>query len=85
LINGRPISNAEKIAIITRGQSGQNQMAQAGLAKGIELAIGVPVMVTINIHTDLDVTNGVRDRIQAIILDERGQLITTKDKHVIQL
>jgi hypothetical protein len=69
-IDGRPISNAEKIVIITRGQSGQNQMVRAGLAKEIELAIGAPVMVMMNIHTDLDVANGVRGRIQAIILDE---------------
>jgi hypothetical protein len=55
LIDGQPISNAEKIMIITRGQSGQNQMAWAGLAKEIELVIGAPVMVTMNIHTDLNV------------------------------
>jgi hypothetical protein len=84
-IDGQPASNAKKIAIITRGQSGQNQMACAGLAKEIELAIGAPVMVTMNIHTDLDVANGVWGRIQAIVLDKRERLITTKDKHFIQL
>jgi hypothetical protein len=84
-IDGRPISNAEKIAIITRGQSGQDQIAWARLAKEIELAIGVPVMVTINIHTDLDVANGVQGRIQAIVLDERERLVTTKDNYVVQL
>jgi hypothetical protein len=56
--------------IVTRGQSGQNQMARAGLAKEIKLAIGAPVMVTMNIHMDLDVANGVQGRIQAIVLDE---------------
>jgi hypothetical protein len=58
-------------------------MGQIG--KEIKLAIGVPVMVMMNIHMDLDVANGVRGRIQAIILDEQEQLITTKDKHVVQL
>ena len=35
------------------------------------MAIGASVMVTLNIHMDLDVANGVHGMIQGIILDER--------------
>lgn len=59
LIDGCPVNNAEKIVIFTGGKSSQNQLEQAGLAREMELAIEAPVMVTMNIHTDLDVANGV--------------------------
>ena len=32
--------------------------------KEVELAIGAPVMVTLNIHTELDVANGVHSVIE---------------------
>lgn len=53
--------------------------------KDIELAIGAPVMVTLNIHTDLDVANGVRGEIEGIVLDERERLMTTRETHSIHL
>jgi ATP-dependent exoDNAse (exonuclease V) alpha subunit len=37
----------------------------------IELAVGMKVMVTSNVETDLDVTNGARGEIVEIILDPR--------------
>ena len=37
----------------------------------VELAIGMKVMVTINISTDLDVANGTHGEIVDIVLDER--------------
>ena len=36
-----------------------------------EIAIGAEVMVTLNIHTDLDVANGVRGVVEGLVLDER--------------
>ena len=36
-----------------------SQLERGGLMKEVELVIGVPVMVMFNIHTDLDVANGV--------------------------
>ena len=38
------------------------------LAREVKLAIGMKVMVTDNIETDLDITNGVRGEIVDIIL-----------------
>ena len=42
-------------------------------------------MVTLNIHTDLDIVNGVRGTIEGIILDEREQMNTTTESHTIHL
>ena len=36
------------------------------------LAKGMKVMVTLNIHTDLNIANGTRGEIQAIVLDPDG-------------
>ena len=38
--------------------------------KDVELAVGTPVMVTLNIHMDLDIVNGVRGVLKGIVLDE---------------
>jgi hypothetical protein len=53
--------------------------------KDVELAIGAPVMVTMNILTDLDVANGVRGHVEGIVLDEREHLITRNNSHSIHL
>ena len=42
-------------------------------------------MVTLNIMTDLDVANGVRGVIKAIVLDECDHSVGTKDGHTIKL
>jgi hypothetical protein len=84
-ISGRPVTNKQKIAIMTRTKGSKIQMERAGLMKEVELAIGAPVMVTMNILTDLDVANGVRGEIEDIIIDERDQQNITKNMHTIHL
>jgi ATP-dependent exoDNAse (exonuclease V) alpha subunit len=84
-VGGHPISNEEKIAILTQSKGSKTKSDRGGLTKEIELAIGAPVMVTLNIHTDLDVANGVRGTVEGIVLDERERLITTKETHIIRL
>jgi hypothetical protein len=85
MINGRPVTNEEKIAIMTRVKGSNSQMDRGGLMKEIELAIGAPVMVTLNIRTELDVANGVRGVIEAIVLDERERQTGTKEAQTIHL
>jgi hypothetical protein len=76
-IEGRPVTNKEKIAILTKKKGTKSQSDQGGLTKEIELAIGVPVMVTLNIRTEMDVANGVRGTLEGIVLDERERMIAT--------
>jgi hypothetical protein len=48
----------------------------------VELAIGMKVMVTINICTDLNVANGTQGEIMDIVLDERED---EKDLHTTKI
>ena len=80
-----PVTNDEKIAIMTRKKGLKSLMDRAGLMKEIELAIGASVMVTVNIQTDLDLANGVRGTIEAIILDERERAMSSSETHTIHL
>ena len=84
-INGQPLTNSEKIAVMAHTKGSKSHTERAGLSKDVELAIGAPVMVTLNILTDLDVANGVRGRIEGVVLDERERLIQTKDSHIASL
>ena len=65
---GRPLSLHERYALAQRGL-GDNRRKHKDLPEMIELAIGMKVMVTSNIATDLDITNGARGTIVDIILD----------------
>lgn len=49
----------------------RNRQERAGLSDEIELAIGMEVMVTFNISTDLDMANGARGHFVDIVLDPR--------------
>jgi ATP-dependent exoDNAse (exonuclease V) alpha subunit len=53
--------------------------------KEVELAIGAPIMVTLNIFTDLDLANGVRGEIEEIVVDERDRGNVMKNSPVIRL
>ncbi|CAK5283389.1 unnamed protein product [Mycena citricolor] len=52
---------------LSKGHAGNNM--EKDLPHLIELAIGMSVMVTNNVETDLDLTNGARGTIKDIILD----------------
>ncbi|CAK5266163.1 unnamed protein product [Mycena citricolor] len=67
---GAPLSVADRYALalhLSKGHAGNNM--EKDLPHSIELAIGMSVMVTNNIETDLDLTNGARGTIEDIILD----------------
>ena len=84
-IGGCPVSNEEKIAILSGSKGSKSHIDRGGLMKEVELAIGVPVMVTQNIQTDMDLANGVRGTIEGIVLDEREILITSTETHSIHI
>ena len=84
-IDGRPVTNSEKIAIISGAKGSKSRTDRAGLSKHVELAIGAPVMVTLNIHTDLDVANGVRGEIVGIVLNEQEDPSSIHERSTIHL
>jgi hypothetical protein len=59
-----------------------SQLDWGGLMKE---TIGAQVMVTLNIHTDLDVANGVRVVVEGIVLDEREQQVDASGTSCIHL
>ena len=82
-ITNRPLSLRERYALAQRS-SGDRRRKRKDLPETIELAIGMKVMVTSNIATDLDITNGARGIIVDVILNpeepplEDGSIITLK-------
>lgn len=69
IIDGQPLTPAERYAVITKeGQKKDGGEERAGLSKTVELTVGMPVMVTWNVHTELDVANGSRGEIVGIVL-----------------
>ncbi|KAJ7187076.1 hypothetical protein C8R46DRAFT_1274132, partial [Mycena filopes] len=70
---GRPLNLGERHNLAAhlskKSRRGQNNSMQVkDLPQEIELAIGMKVMVTSNLETDLDLTNGARGEIVDIIL-----------------
>ena len=82
-IKNRSLSLRERYALAQQS-AGDGRRKRKDLLEIIELAIGMKVMVTSNIATDLDITNGVRGIITDIILDpdepplEDGSITTPK-------
>ncbi|GLB44644.1 putative G-quadruplex DNA unwinding [Lyophyllum shimeji] len=73
----RPLTMQEKYCFESRHlqrNKGKRGRRKADLPRKIELAIGMKVMVTDNIETDLDVTNGARGEVVDIILHPDEQL-----------
>ncbi|PSS37626.1 hypothetical protein PHLCEN_2v553 [Hermanssonia centrifuga] len=66
-VAGRATTLAERYELVDRGKS-DNQQQKNDLPRSIEIAIGMQVLVTDNIETDLDLTNGARGQIVNIIL-----------------
>ena len=57
-INDQSLSIAERFAVLTKaGQKKDGGEERAGLAKTLELAIGMPVIVTWKVHMELDIAN----------------------------
>ena len=76
-VKGEKASLAQQLAIAVHGKRRTRYQEGAGLMKEVELAIGMPVMVTSNIHTDLDLTNGARGEVVGIILHDHFPHATT--------
>ena len=67
---GRPLTLPERYRMAARGKGSESgrRRKRKDLPARIELAIGMKVLVTDNLETDLDITNGARGEIVDIIL-----------------
>ncbi|TFK88572.1 hypothetical protein K466DRAFT_458556, partial [Polyporus arcularius HHB13444] len=65
--NKRPLTIAEQCCVAGR-EHGQHGRKRKQLPELLELAIGMQVMVTSNIQTDLDLANGARGEVVDILL-----------------
>ncbi|KAG1816115.1 uncharacterized protein BJ212DRAFT_1504790 [Suillus subaureus] len=70
-IQGHELTLTERFTVTTK-PNGRNakQDERAALPNIIELAVGMKVMVTFNVNTDIDIANGARGEVKEIILDE---------------
>jgi hypothetical protein len=69
---GRPLNLPEKYMLAShlgKRKNGRREMKMKDLPNFIELAIGMKVLVTSNIETDLDLANGARGEIVDVVLD----------------
>ncbi|KAG8724803.1 hypothetical protein FRC09_013989 [Ceratobasidium sp. 395] len=69
----RPIDRCEQYFAMKSGGNSQNsrkgRRERGGLPDEVQIAIGMKVMVTQNLNTDIDITNGARGEIVGIMLD----------------
>ncbi|KAJ3770705.1 hypothetical protein FB446DRAFT_627269, partial [Lentinula raphanica] len=82
-IGGRPLTMPERIEVAKRG-AGERTRQRQNLPHQIELGVGMKVMVTSNVKTDLDVANGARGEIVDIILDPRETPVPDSAEIVLQ-
>ena len=62
------------VAAKPEASRGMNRRERAGCVDEVELTVGMNVMVTFNVSTDLAVANGARRNTVEIILDVREEI-----------
>jgi hypothetical protein len=69
---GRPLTLQERfLAVRSQSRPQKSRREKAGLSNMVELFIGMKMMITYNVMTDMDLANGARGEIVDIVLDER--------------
>lgn len=80
-IKGRRLTHSEREALMARvGQDSLQKKNKQQLPSKVELAISMKVMVTTNIETDLDITNGAHSTIMDIILHPEEEYQTDAEE-----
>ena len=75
-IKGQPLTLREKVAAFARQKNLDSRQQKQDLPLTVQMAIGMKVMVTQNLITDLDITNGARATIVDIWLHPDEPAIT---------
>ncbi|KAF8578937.1 hypothetical protein K439DRAFT_434066 [Ramaria rubella] len=71
-INDRRLTLAERYAMaVKQDRKQRGRWTKNGLPDKVEIALGMKVMVTTNVDTDLDVANGTRGGLVGMVLDPR--------------
>ncbi|KAG8940311.1 hypothetical protein FRC03_005610 [Tulasnella sp. 419] len=69
-VSGRSLTLAERWRLVNnRGSHGRKEK-RGQLPDLTRVAVGMKVMVTVNVETDLDIANGLRGVITGLVLDE---------------
>lgn len=78
---GRALTEYERLCAATkRPSAGRDDFSgKNGLPEELELAVGMQVMITTNVETELDMANGSRGVIQRIIFDQRENIENQND------
>ena len=71
-VDGCPLSLPERVAVLsTAMRRGHSQREQGGLPNKVLLAVGLRMMVTFNINTNIDVVNSTRGEVVKVVVDNR--------------
>jgi len=85
-IDGCGISLSEKFAVADKSSKGRGrQDERAGLPNVVKLAVGMQVMVTFSVETNLDVANGARGVVVGIVLDKDEDSELWSSTRVVEL
>jgi hypothetical protein len=68
-VAGRPLTLDKRWSVATKRKRRTDGNNRHALPDKVELAVGMEVMVTVNIETELDIANGSRGVVEKIILD----------------
>ena len=90
MIKGEPLTLRERYALVARGKNGREgwrkqRRLNQDLPESIDVAVGMKVMVTQNVETDLDITNGARGTIVGIILHPDEPMISNAEAQTVKL
>ena len=82
-IKGQPLTLEQRYAAASRhAVKGFGKEDKDGLLESVDMAIGMKVMVTRNVETDLDITNGARGTIVDILLHPEEPVITMLEPRI---
>ena len=82
-IKGQPLTLEQRYAAASRhAAKGFGKEDKDGLLESVHMAIGMKVMVTRNVETDLDITNGTRGTIVDILLHPEEPVITILEPRI---
>jgi hypothetical protein len=85
-IAGHPLTLQERFTLSQAARNGQKRCRKGNLPDVVGLAVGMEVMVTFNVNTDLDIANDSRGQVVSICLDEREhQLKGNSEKLIAEL